>query len=61
MLLKVEGIYHHIGKDKLNELFSKIGIVESITIIRDIYSGRSRGFASWKCRVKPKVRKPSDS
>lgn len=44
MLLKVEGIHHHIGKDKLNELFSKIGVVESITIIKDIYSGRSRGF-----------------
>jgi len=44
MLLKVEGISDHIGKEKLNELFSKMGVVESVTIIRDIYSGRSRGF-----------------
>ena len=44
MLLKVEGISDRIEEDKLHELFSKIGVVESVTIIRDIYSGRSRGF-----------------
>ena len=44
MLVKVEGISDHIGKDELNELFSKMGDVESITIIRDIYTGKSRGF-----------------
>jgi SAM-dependent methyltransferase len=44
MLLKVEGISDHTGEDGLKELFSKVGDVESITIIRDIYTGRSRGF-----------------
>ncbi len=44
MWLKVEGIPDHIGKEKLNELFSKMGVVDSVTIIKDIYSDRSRGF-----------------
>jgi len=44
MLLRVEGISDHVGKDELNELFSKMGDVESITIIRDIYTGKFKGF-----------------
>ena len=44
MLLKVEGLSHDIGEDKLRELFSRIGVVQSATVIRDIDSGRSRGF-----------------
>jgi len=44
MLLKVEGISDQIGEDKLNEVFSKIGVVESVVVIRDIYSGKSKGF-----------------
>jgi SAM-dependent methyltransferase len=44
MLLRVEGLSNAINEGKLEELFSKIGRVESAIVIRDIYSGRSRGF-----------------
>jgi SAM-dependent methyltransferase len=44
MLLKIEGFPDHIGEAKLIQLFTRVGNVKSATVIRDIYSGRSRGF-----------------
>jgi 2-polyprenyl-3-methyl-5-hydroxy-6-metoxy-1,4-benzoquinol methylase len=44
MLLKVGRLSRHIGEDKLIHLFAKVGIVKSATVIRDIYSRRSRGY-----------------
>ncbi len=44
MQLHVGGLSHDTTEDTLSELFSKIGSVESVTIIKDIRSGKSRGF-----------------
>lgn len=44
MQLKVEGFSPDTTEEELKEVFSGIGSVESTLVIRDIYSGRSRGF-----------------
>jgi len=45
MQLYVGGLSNDTSENELNELFSKIGAVKSATIIKDINSGKSRGFA----------------
>ena len=40
----VGGISYDTDEDQLREEFAKFGVVESATVIRDRYSGRSRGF-----------------
>ena len=44
MQLYVGGLSDDATEDEKNELFSKTGTVESVTIIKDIYSGRPKGF-----------------
>ena len=44
MQLYVGGLAEGTTEKELNELFSKFGPVESVTIVKDIKSGRSRGF-----------------
>jgi len=34
-----------VGEEQLKELFAQKGSVDSVTVMRDINSGRSRGFA----------------
>jgi len=42
--LYVSNLPYNISDEELKELFSQAGTVESVTIIRDKMSGRSRGF-----------------
>jgi SAM-dependent methyltransferase len=45
MQLYIGGLSDNTTEDEVDMLFSKIGIVESVRIIRDIGSGKSKGFA----------------
>jgi RNA recognition motif-containing protein len=54
MLLKVDGISDKIGEERLKELFSEVGAVESVRIIRDIYTGTSKGFGFVEFATMPK-------
>lgn len=45
MQLYVGGLSDDTVEEEISALFSKIGTVESVTVIRDISSGRSKGFA----------------
>lgn len=42
--LYVGNLPYETTEDQLKELFSQAGTVESVTIITDKYSGRSKGF-----------------
>ncbi len=42
--LYVGGLSYQTTEDTLKELFSKAGMVSSVSIIKDKFSGRSRGF-----------------
>ena len=42
--LFVGGIPYQATEDELNEAFSKAGTVDSVAIIQDKMSGRSKGF-----------------
>ena len=42
--LYVGGLPHAVTEDKLNEIFSAHGTVESARVITDRFTGRSRGF-----------------
>jgi len=42
--LYVGGIPYQTSEDSLKEAFSKAGAVESVSIITDKFSGRSKGF-----------------
>jgi SAM-dependent methyltransferase len=45
MQLYIGGLSDNTTEDEVVALFSKIGTVESVRVIRDIGSGKSRGFA----------------
>lgn len=45
MQLYVGGLSDDTVEEELSTLFSRIGRVESVTVIRDILTGRSKGFA----------------
>lgn len=42
--LYVGGLPYETTEDSLKELFSQAGTVVSVTIVRDKFSGRSKGF-----------------
>jgi len=42
--LYVGGLSYRTTEDTLKDLFSKAGMVSSVSIIKDKFSGRSRGF-----------------
>ncbi len=44
MQLHVRGLADDTTEDELNELCSRIGTVQSVEVIKDIYSGKSKGF-----------------
>ncbi|MEK6896984.1 MAG: RNA-binding protein [Nanoarchaeota archaeon] len=44
MKVYVGNLSFNIDDEKLREIFSKFGDVEEATIIKDKYSGRSKGF-----------------
>jgi RNA recognition motif-containing protein len=43
--LYVGNLPYETGEAELNELFSKAGSVESVSVMRDMATGRARGFA----------------
>ena len=43
--LYVGSLAYETGEDALRDLFSKAGKVDSVTVIMDKFSGRSKGFA----------------
>lgn len=45
MQLRIAGLSPDIKNEDLMPLFTKIGIIEFVTVIRDITSGTSRGYA----------------
>ena len=51
MQLYISGLSYNFTENELMELFSKIGTVESAKVIRDINSGRSKGFAIVKMPI----------
>jgi cold-inducible RNA-binding protein len=42
--LFVGNLPYEVGEAELQELFGKVGAVESVTIMRDMATGRARGF-----------------
>lgn len=48
MQLRVSGISDDTSEAELSELFSKMGTVGSVVIVRDIITGKSRGFGMVK-------------
>ncbi|MCK5822446.1 MAG: RNA-binding protein [Bacteroidales bacterium] len=44
MNIYVGNLPYTIGEDELSEIFGKYGAVNSVKIITDKYSGRSKGF-----------------
>ena len=45
MKLYIGNIDYSVSESELNDLFSKVGEVSSLNLIKDRYTGRSRGFA----------------
>ena len=43
--LYVGNLPFSMGESELKELFARSGTVESVTVMRDVDTGRSRGFA----------------
>ena len=44
-ILDAEGIPYETGETELQDLFSKVGQVDSVRVMRDMATGRARGFA----------------
>src|SRR5213595_2247530 len=51
MNIFVGNIAFTASEDDLRELFEQHGVVDKVHLITDRYTGRSRGFGSWKCRT----------
>jgi RNA recognition motif-containing protein len=43
--LYVGNLPYEVGETELQELFARVGSVESVTVMRDQATGRARGFA----------------
>jgi RNA recognition motif-containing protein len=43
--LYVGNLPYEVGEAELQELFGRVGAVESVTVMRDQATGRARGFA----------------
>jgi len=43
--LYVGNLPYEVGETELQELFGRVGAVESVTVMRDQATGRARGFA----------------
>ena len=43
--LFVGNLPYQVGEAELQELFSRVGSVESVRVMRDMATGRARGFA----------------
>ncbi len=45
MVLYVGNIYFGLSEDQLREVFESYGVVDSVKIVKDRETGKSRGFA----------------
>lgn len=43
--LYVGNLPYEVGETELHELFARAGTVETVTVMRDMATGRARGFA----------------
>ena len=46
--LSIRGLASSTTEQSLNSLFSQFGRVHSLTLVRDMFTGKCRGFASVK-------------
>lgn len=46
--LSVRGLASSTTEESLNKLFAQFGTVHSLSIVRDMFTGKCRGFASVK-------------
>lgn len=46
--LSVRGLPGSTSEQSLGKLFSEFGVVHSLSIVRDMFTGKCRGFASVK-------------
>lgn len=46
--LSIRGLAGSTTEQSLTELFSAYGVVHSVSIVRDMFTGKCRGFASVK-------------
>jgi len=59
--LFVGGISYDTTEEALKDFFSKAGTVESVTIIKDKFSGRSKGFAFVEMGSEEEAKKAIDT
>jgi len=55
--LYVGNLPYQIGEAELQELFSQAGAVESVRVMRDMATGRARGFAFVEMSTEEEARK----
>ena len=46
--LSIRGLPGSVTEQSLENLFSEFGVVHSLTVVRDMFTGKCRGFASIK-------------
>ncbi len=58
--LYIGNLPYEMTDERLNEVFSEVGEVESATVIKDKFSGRSRGFGFVEMAVDEDASKAMD-
>lgn len=58
--LYVGSLSFEVTEGDLNELFGKMGSVESVSIFKDLHSGRSKGFAFVEMASEEEAKKAMD-
>lgn len=56
--LFVGNLSYNVGEAELHALFERIGTVDTVTIMRDLATGRARGFAFVEMRTEDDARRP---
>lgn len=55
--LFVGNLSYNVGEAELHALFERIGTVDTVTIMRDLATGRARGFAFVEMRTEDDARR----
>lgn len=55
--LFVGNLSYNVGEAELHALFERIGTVDTVTIMRDLATGRARGFAFVEVRTEDDARR----
>jgi hypothetical protein len=56
MKIYVGNLSYEVTEQDLRQEFEAFGVVESVSLITDQYSGRSKGFLLSRCHRYPKAR-----